>query len=165
MPTGKNKVPMAQLRDVLTQAGLEDVQTYIQSGNVVTRTGLSQARLEQLIHKVIQKNFGGEITVIARTPNQISRILSRNPFREEDSKRFYFTVFATPPDKQLLQELLETDFSPDQVHFESSVLYTLYATKLSDSKFHNNFYERKLKVRATTRNNNTMTRLLAMAEK
>ena len=37
MPYGRNKVPMATLRTILSEAGLENVQTYIQTGNVVAR--------------------------------------------------------------------------------------------------------------------------------
>ena len=47
MPTGKNKVPMAQLREVLTQAGFENVRTYIQSGNVLLNTPLSAREVEK----------------------------------------------------------------------------------------------------------------------
>ena len=43
------------------------------------------------------------------------------------------------------------------------MLYTLYATKLSDSKFHKNVYERRLKIAATTRNFNTMTKLVELS--
>ena len=55
------------------------------------------------------------------------------------------------------------DFSPDQVQYWGNTIYTLYATKHSDSKFNNNYFERKLKVTATTRNLNTMTKLIAIA--
>jgi len=62
-----------------------------------------------------------------------------------------------------LRELVSTDFSPDQVRYVNNTIYTLYATKHSDSKFNNNFFERKLKVTATTRNLNTMLKLVALA--
>jgi uncharacterized protein (DUF1697 family) len=164
MPTGKNKVPMAPLREALTTAGLQDVRTYIQSGNVVARSGFSQQRIETLVSEVIKENFVGEITVVARSPDQFSEILQQNPFKKADGKKQYFSLLATQPDKQLLKELLNTDFSPDTVRYEKNTIYTLYATKYSDSKFNNNYFERKLKVRITTRNLNTMTRLMAMCE-
>jgi uncharacterized protein (DUF1697 family) len=162
-PTGKNKVLMAPLRAALTKAGLVDVRTYIQSGNVVARSRLTFINLEKLVHEVIHKNFGGDIAVLARTPDQLSGILKHNPFKEEDGKRLYFSLLATEPDKKLLKDFLSTGFSPDQVRYEANTIYTLYATKHSDSKFNNNYFERKLKVTATTRNLNTMTKLVAMA--
>ena len=162
-PTGKNKVPMAPLRTALTEAGLKDVRTYIQSGNVIASSELTQAALERRVHEVIRRSFGGDIAVVARTAAQFAGVLKRNPFADAEGARLYFTLFATAPDKKLLKEFLSTDFSPDQVRFTNNTLYTLYATKHSDSKFNNNFFERKLKVTATTRNLNTMARLVALA--
>ena len=162
-PAGKNKVPMAPLRAALSKAGLNDVRTYIQSGNVIAASKLTQAALESLVHEVIRKSFGGDIAVIARTAEQFAGILKRNPFADADGVRLYFSLLATAPDKKLLKELLSTDFSPDQVRFVKNTIYTLYATKHSDSKFNNNFFERKLRVTASTRNLNTMVKLVALA--
>lgn len=162
-PTGKNKVLMAPLRAALTKAGLKDVQTYIQSGNVVAAYSLTNPELEKLVHEVIRKSFGGDIAVLVRTPEQLSDILKRNPFINADGTKLYFSLLATEPDKKLLKEFLSTDFSPDRVRYVNNTIYTLYATKHSDSKFNNNYFERKLRITATTRNLNTMTKLVALA--
>ena len=162
-PTGKNKVLMAPLRATLTKAGLKDVRTYIQSGNVIALSSLTLIELEKLVQEVIHKNFGGDIAVLARTPDQFSKILKHNSYKEEDRRRLYFSLLSTEPDKKLLKEFLSTDFSPDQVGYVGNTIYTLYATKHSESNFNNNYYERKLKVTATTRNFNTMTKLVTMA--
>ena len=162
-PTGKNKIPMAALRTALAKAGLKDVRTYIQSGNVIASSELTQSPLEGLVHDVIRKRFGGDVAVVARTAGQFAGILKRNPFADAEGTRLYFTLFSTAPDKKLLKGFLSTDFSPDQVRFVKDTIYTLYATRHSDSKFNNNFFERKLKVTATTRNLNTMVNLVAIA--
>lgn len=162
-PTGKNKVPMASLRTALTKVGLKDVRTYIQSGNVIASSELTQAALERLVHEVIHRNFGGDIAVVARTARQFEDILKRNPFADADGARLYFTLFVSLPDKKLLKAFLSTDFSPDQVRSVNNSIYTLYATQHRNSKFNNNFFERKLKVKATTRNYNTMLKLVAFA--
>jgi len=60
--------------------------------------------------------------------------------------------------------LLATDFAPDRVAVVGDTIYSAYATQYSDSKFNNNYFERKLKVGATTRNFNTMSRLVELAE-
>ena len=162
-PIGKNKVLMAPLRAALTKAGLKDVQTYIQSGNVVAASSLTHPELENLVHEVIRESFGGDIAVLARTPEQFSDILKRNPFIDALGTKLHFSLLATEPDKKLLKQFLSTDFSPDQVCYVNDTIYTLYATKHSDSKFNNNYFERKLRVTATTRNLNTMTKLVALA--
>lgn len=163
MPTGKNKVPMAQLRTALAAAGLLDVQTYIQSGNVIARSDLERLPLEQLVHDVIAREIGAEIAVIARTAEEYRRVLDANPFPLADPSRLYFSLLSAQPAQKLLDELLATDFSPEEVKIIDDVIYTLYATKQSDSRFHNNFYESRLKVAITTRNFNTTARLVAMS--
>ena len=162
-PTGKNKVLMAPLRAALIRAGLKDVRTYIQSGNVIAASDLSRPRLEKRVHNVIEKHSGEDITVIARTAEQFCNILKRNPFTHADTSKLYFTLFASPPDPNLTKDFLSIDFSPDAVRVIDNVIYTRYATKYSDSKFNNNFFEHKLKKAATTRNFNTMTKLVALS--
>ena len=163
MPTGKNKVPMAELRAALAKAGFEDVQTYIQSGNVIAKSALNQSALEQRVHDVIKKRMGGDIAVIARTAEQFRHVLKGNPFPRAETSRLYFTLLDTRPDAKLAKDFQSTDFSPDDIRVVGDMIYTLYATKLSDSKFNNNFFERKLKVAATTRNFNTMTKLVELS--
>lgn len=163
MPTGKNRVPMAQLRSVLAAAGLADVRTYIQSGNVIARSNLERSTLERLVHEVIAREIGAEIAVIARSAAEYRRVLQANPFPQADPARVYFSLLAAPPARNRLDEFLKIYFSPEEVQVIDDVIYTLYATKQSDSRFHNNFYESKLKVAITTRNFNTTTRLVAMS--
>jgi uncharacterized protein (DUF1697 family) len=164
MPTGKNRVPMAELRVALADAGLTDVQTCIQSGNVVAQSDLDPAGIGQLVHDTIKQKIGADITVITRTPEQIKRVLAGNPFPDADLSRLYYSLLSSPPAPELLQKFLELDCSPDELLVVDDTIYTLYATRLSDSKFTNNFFERKLKIAATTRNFNTMSRLVELCK-
>jgi uncharacterized protein (DUF1697 family) len=165
MPTGKNRVPMAQLREALTAAGLKNVQTYIQSGNVVADSALDQAELETLVGRVIAERIGAQIRVIARSATDFRWIVEESPFASEDTGKLYFSLLAEAPAPERLQQLLARDFSPDEVRGGNLALYTCYATKYSDSKVNNNLFERQLKVAVTTRNFNTMTRLVALSGK
>lgn len=162
-PTGKNRVPMAELRTALRVAGLLDVQTYIQSGNVVAKSLLDQSAIQSLVHEVIAQEIGADIAVIARTHEQIKSVMEHNPFLLDAASRTYFSLLASSPAPPLVEELRRLKFSPDDVNVIDGTIYTLYATKHSDSKFNNNFFERKLKVVATTRNFNTMSRLLELS--
>lgn len=162
-PTGKNRVPMDELRAALSESGLLDVQTYIQSGNVIVKSALVQSSLEALVHEVILRDIGADIAVIARTHEQLRRVMEGNPFPLNAAARTYFSLFSVPAAAHLTEELSRLDFSPDSVRIGQDALYTLYATKHSDSKFNNNFFERKLKVSATTRNFNTMSRLMELS--
>jgi uncharacterized protein (DUF1697 family) len=164
MPTGKNRVPMAELRIALADAGLADIRTYIQSGNVIAKSDLEPIGISQVAHDTIKQKIGADITVITRTPEQLKRVLASTPFPNADLSRLYYSLMSSPPAPKQLNDFLEIDFMPDQIRVVDDTIYTLYATRLSDSKFTNNFFEKKLKIASTTRNFNTMTRLIELCE-
>lgn len=163
MPSGKNRVPMAELRAALIDAGLLDVQTYIQSGNVIAKSALAQPALESLVHEVIFREIGADIAVIVRTHEQLKRVMDGNPFPLSAAARTYFSLLSAPAAAPLTEAFSRLEFFPDNVRVGQDALYTLYATKHSDSKFNNNFFERKLKISATTRNFNTLSRLVELS--
>lgn len=162
MPTGKNKLLMAPLRAALQEAGLVNVRTYIQSGNVIAATPLAQSAVEELVHAVIQDRFGGDIKVLVRSAAYFKQVLENNPFQGADPARLYFTLLASRPEAALLDAFHGLGHAPDQVQVVGDMAYVLCATKYSDLKANNNFIERKLKVSATTRNFNTLTKLIAL---
>jgi uncharacterized protein (DUF1697 family) len=162
-PTGKNKVPMARLRSALEAAGLRNVRTYIQSGNVIASTALSRARLQALVHDVIAAEFGGDIAVLVRPPLYFARVLGSVPFKKADPARLYFTLLEREPEADALDAFLGLDFGADQLKVVDDMVCLLCATRYSDSKFNNNFIERKLKVTATTRVFNTVTKLVELS--
>lgn len=164
MPTGRNKVPMAPLRAALEAAGLENVRTYIQSGNVVVSTALGQEALEQLVHEVIAQEFGGDIRVLARPASYFRWALGKNPFKDADPKKLYFTLLASEPEGERLENFLAADRLPNNLEVNGDNIHFLTDTTFSDLKIDNAFIERKLKVPATTRVYRTITRLVELAD-
>ena len=163
MPYGRNKVPMATLRTILSEAGLENVQTYIQTGNVVVTSDLNRAEIEMLVRDAIKERIGAPVSAIARTAEQFRVIFEQNPFTGADSARIYFSLLHEYPSRERRERFLLTDFSPDAVKLIDDALYTLYHTKHSDSRFTNSFFERQLKVTSTSRNFNTMKKLVELS--
>jgi uncharacterized protein (DUF1697 family) len=164
MPSGRNRVPMADLCKALIKAGLVDVRTYIQSGNVVAKTQLEPASLQSLVQEVIAREICAAIKVIVRTRRELESIMEGNPFPVTAASRTYFSMLASPPVSSFAENFRRLIFWPDEVKVDGSTIYTLYATRHSDSRFNNNFFERKLDVVATTRNFNTMSRLVEMTD-
>jgi uncharacterized protein (DUF1697 family) len=162
-PTGKNKVLMGPLRAALETAGFENVQTYIQSGNVLAASENNQSSVEALVHQVIEKEFGGDIAVLARPASEFRNILTGNPFKEADTAKLYCTLLATPPLASLTSKFLSLGYAPDQVQMVNDVVYVLCATQYSDVKANNTFIERKLKVAATTRVYKTIAKLVELS--
>jgi|AGTN01.2.fsa_nt_gi Uncharacterized protein conserved in bacteria len=91
MPIGKNRVPMAQLREVLSQDNVfQGVQTWIQSGNVVLETLLSPKEVAVRVNELIKEHIGPDITIIVKTPQELQKVLDENPFAADyDIKRVF----------------------------------------------------------------------------
>ena len=163
MPYGRNKVPMATLRTILSEAGLENVQTYIQTGNVIAESDLNRAEIETLVRDAIRERIGAPVSAIARTAERFRVTFEQNPFTDVDSARVYFSLLHEYPGRERREKFLLTDFSPDAVKLIDDALYTLYNTRHSDSRFTNNFFERQLEVTSTSRNFNTMKKLVELS--
>ena len=74
MPTGKNKVMMADLREVVSKAGYDNVTTYIQSGNIIFDSDKSAEEISRDIHETIKNKLGPELPVIVKTVDQLCQV-------------------------------------------------------------------------------------------
>ena len=165
MPSGKNSIPkMAYLREILEKYGFVNVKTYIQSGNIVLLTEISPVQISQKVHQLIKENIGAELPVIVKTADEIEQVLNENPFTDGyDIKRIFFTLFNDELSQALANELKMQDFGEEKFDFTKKALYMYLPKDASRSKLNNNFLEKKLNIVATTRNFNTLTKLVAMA--
>lgn len=163
-PTGKNRVPMAQLRDALANGGFSNVQTWIQSGNVLLQTELSAAETAEKVQQIIRENIGADLKIIVKTAAEIQSVLTQNPFGEtHDISRIFFTLFNHTPDEKLVSALQSQDFGEEKCVIAPHAVYLFIPGSAARSKLSNNFIERKLKIDATTRNFNTLNKLIALS--
>lgn len=169
--SGKNIIKMESLRKQMDLAGYGNVQTYIQSGNVVFEAKeTSKAKVSVAIESLIKKEYGHDITVFVLDMADMNKVAANNPYAtrdelEEGSKKLYVTFLSEIPQKENIQKLYDAPIGDDSIEFNDDILYFKLATKASDSKLSNNLIESKLKLRATTRNWNTTIKLLTMLEK
>jgi len=166
MPTGKNKVPMAQLRNVLTQAGFGNVRTYIQSGNAFVDSDLSAEETESRIHILIKEQIGADLVVVARAGEEVQAILNNNPFHEGyDLSRVFFALFAQRPAPEKVEALLAQDFGEEQLVIVGGAAYMYIPGTYSRGKLSNNYLEKKLSISATMRNFNTLSKMAAIGKR
>lgn len=164
MPTGRNRVPIAQLREVLTDAGYGIVRTYIQSGNVLVDTHLSAKEAEEQVHELIKEHIGADITVIVRTGRQLQQVRDENPFiKGYDISRVFFVIFAESPSRQKVKELMAEDYGDEKLFINQSGGYMFIPGSAARSRLSNVYLEKKLGVSATTRNFNTMSKLIELS--
>ena len=159
----KRKVPMAELRAMCERLNLQNVKTYIQSGNIVFKSSMVQTNdIAILLHNEIQKHFNFNVPVIVKTVNELSQIIEKNPFvSQEDitANRIYFVLLNSLPAIELLENLSEETFENEEYVVIDNCLYLKCALGYGKAKLNNNLIERKLKVMATTRNYRTMNKL------
>jgi uncharacterized protein (DUF1697 family) len=161
----RNKVPMAGLRSLMAEIGAEDVQTYVQSGNVVFRSTLARADLARRIEQEIPARFGIDADVVLCTKAELARIVAGNPFAEDESDptRLHVTFLAQAPNRGRMADLAAEQFEPDRFHVTRAAVYLHTPRGYGRTKLSNAYFERKLGVRATTRNWRTVTTLAGLA--
>jgi len=159
---------MADLRALLTKLGLTDVQTYLQSGNVVFSSSHGETReLEHMIGSAIQKDLGYEVQVLVLQGERVSAIVRDNPFLQSgdwDLKRLYYLLFIGQPKADALKGLLANNDFSEKLAPAKGGLYLYYADGYGRSKINSNYLERRLGVWATARNHNTMKNLDRMVQ-
>ncbi len=166
---GHNKIRMEALRALYESLGLVDVQTYIQSGNVVFRTGERDlARLAGTIAEGIERAFGFRPVVILRTASCLRLVIAKNPFaarRGVDPSRLLVTFLASEPDAEAREKVLKIKAEPEELRIEGRELYTYFPNGMARPKLSMAVVEKALKTPGTGRNWNTVMKLLDMAEK
>ena len=161
---GHKKVPMAELRKLLTKIGLGNVQTYIQSGNIIFHSSVkNKEELEQKIHTEIQDYFGFNVSVLVRTGSDLQRIFDDCPFNNEKKENSYFMLLHTNPNDELIQIASEKIYEDEDYQIINDCLYLYCHKGYGQSKFNMNYFEKKLQTNATTRNFKTMVKLLSLS--
>jgi uncharacterized protein (DUF1697 family) len=161
-----NIIKMDALRKMYEELGFSNVQSYIQSGNVVFNGNETQIELlEEKIQAEILKRFTFEVPVIVIEKSELKSILNQNPFVDgKDISKLYVTILAQKVDFGIVEKLNKEIYLPDEFDCRERAIYLYCPNGYGQTKLNNNFFENKLKVVATTRNLNTMTELVRMSE-
>ena len=165
---GGRKVEMEKLRDLYASMGFKNVRSYIQSGNVLfeypksNRPGLSEK-----IEKQIKKTFGMDVSVLIRTDSELQRIVESSPFSKKDQSKLHVTFLRSEPsrDPELEEEINKAKNREEEFAIMGKEVYLFLPNGYGTSKLTNTFFERKLKVIATTRNWKTVNVFVSMLGK
>jgi uncharacterized protein (DUF1697 family) len=159
------RVAMGDLRQVVVALGGEDVQTYVQSGNVVLRSKQSASELVSAIEKSIRQTLGLDVTVIVRSQARLAKIIQGNPFvgQAADPTKLHLTLLGAKPDAADVSGLSEKYSGGDAFEVVGEDVYLHCPGGYGRTKLNNAFFEKHLRVTATTRNWRTMTALAELA--
>ena len=166
---GKNPIPMAGLKACFEENGLDDVLTYIQSGNVVFSSPVSnQAELTRRIERIVRTTFAHyDASVVLRSRSQMRAIVDRAPkgFGAKPSKYRYDVVFLKAP---LTAKTASKDVpikeGVDRLWPGTGVLYSSrLISRATQSRF-SRIVSLPTYQQMTIRNWNTTTKLLQLLE-
>jgi uncharacterized protein (DUF1697 family) len=156
---------MPALRSALADAGYEDVETYVQSGNVVLATSEKPAALERSLERLIDEEFSLQIPVVVRTRAQLAKVVNKNPLGDvaADPKRYQVAFLRSKLTREAVDALQAATIEPERVVIDGLEIYSWHDAGVARSKLWAAIASKKLGVDATARNWTTVQRLLDMA--
>jgi uncharacterized protein (DUF1697 family) len=161
----RNRIAMPDLREALESAGFDDVQTYVQSGNVVLSSSRPAAEVAEGCARQIEESFGLDIDVVTRTRPQLAKVVERNPLAEvaTDPKRYQVSFLSAKPAADVMRKLQEAAAEQERVVLAGREIYAWHPDGIGRSRLWTLLAGRGLGVTATARNWTTVTKLLELA--
>lgn len=166
--SGHHKIKMTELKHLFLDLGYHDVTTYIQSGNVIFKSNIKEPILiENTIISAISKHFGHTIEVLILTKNELMTIFNTNPFLAKDPttniSKLHVTILNKMPDLDGIPtiEILVAN-TDDEFQLIGNAIYLYCPNGYGKTKLNNNLFEKKLKIATTTRNWNTISKLVEL---
>jgi uncharacterized protein (DUF1697 family) len=162
----QRKLPMPALRGALTAAGMTDVRTYLQSGNVIARSQLQEhQQVCDLVRAVIAEEFSLDVPVITRRPAEIDEVIAANPFSNEAAQRAHLirVIFlaAVPPSARI-DQLMSDNSLRQTCRVIGSHVYVDYVRGYHNTGRTAPWFTRALGVDGTERNWRTVLALPAL---
>ena len=152
-----NKITMDTLASVFVGLGFGEIQTYIQSGNVLFYSDEKDSnRLTDMITHAIHHQLQIDVVVQIKTAAQWSQIIKQCPYSKWSTDNLYVTFLWSTPIKKSTPEIIAACTQWEQFSIVDQQVYLLCPQWYGTTKLSNSFLEKKLKTSATTRNWNTV---------
>ncbi len=165
---GKSMIGMPELRELLTSLGLSEVQSLLQSGNLLFKSKtISTAALEEKLERECKKSFGHPIDFFIRDANEWRTILKGNPFNDEarrDPSHLLIMCLKVVPLTEALSSLKKAITGREYFQARDRHLYLVYPDGVGRSKLTSALIEKKLGARGTARNWNTAGKIGTLLE-
>lgn len=157
---GHTIIKMGDLKRTFESFGLEDVQTYIQSGNVIFESDeADRSVLEKRIESQLEKAAGCKIQLFVRTMREVKSIANQNLYIPKDNETVHIVFLNKAPNKTMQQTLMSLKSEADDFVVKGREVYNLRRDR-DKSVFSNNLIEKVLGIRATTRNMTTIKKIV-----
>lgn len=129
---GTSTIPMAELRSICERLGFTDVKTYIQSGNVLFRSELSETEVRQRLEDALAIWMGKTPGVILRSRRALEEVVAKAPFPDAKPNFLLVTFLPEPPAANALEKLVAPD--GEEVRIEGREIFIHYPNGSGRSK-------------------------------
>jgi uncharacterized protein (DUF1697 family) len=160
---GGASLPMAELRELMTELGATDVRTYIQSGNAVCVPPGDPAEFDRALEKAIEAKYGFFREVISRSPEELKAALDAHPFEVVDPRFSYVAFMTGPPTPEAVAKATTYETGDDRWKVVGRDWHIRYAHGAGRPDMKAVSIGKALKVPATARNLNTVRKLIDLA--
>jgi len=162
---GGHNVKMDALRSLFEELGFTNVETFIASGNVIFDSKSKNTKaLEKKIENHLKESLGYEVATFIRTPDEVAAVAGCKPFSDsalQSAGALNVAFLSDPLNEDAAKALMKFKTDIDDFHENGREVYWLCRVKQSESTFSNALFEKTLKVKATFRGINTVTKLAA----
>ena len=161
-PNGKNAIPkMSYLVDILTEAGFQQVRTYIQSGNIILESDLDLEKIRERVHTLINENIGADLKMVIKNKSDFKKIVQENPFREDYLYDRIHVILFQNDIQSLPLEKLDSDYGEEEICIGNHCLYLYLPRTAKRKKLNTNYLEKLFGVDLTMRKLNVVEKLLS----
>lgn len=164
--SGHRLIKMEKLREMFAALGVENVKTYIQSGNVIFDSAESKTDIvNKKVEEYLSETLGYEVVSVLRTASDLERIVKSAPFGEkvnDNNLKLYVVFLKEIPTDDHQAALISLNNDRDRFEIAGKEVYCSIDKRYQKHPFSNNFVEKVLKVAATTRNWRTVNKLLEL---
>jgi uncharacterized protein (DUF1697 family) len=165
--SGHKLIKMSELKTVFESCGFSNVTTYIQSGNVVFSSTISNKEsIKNNIETALKNKFGFDVYTIVLSKEELFEAGKNHSYLAENVdnlKSIYYSFFDESLNQELVKDLHGLTQETEFFAIEKNVIYCFYPNGYGNSKWNNVFFEKKLKINCTTRNYNTVNKLIELS--
>ncbi|NJC98767.1 MAG: hypothetical protein C3F07_05835 [Anaerolineales bacterium] len=157
---GNTVIKMDELRKMFELLGLDNVRTYIQSGNVIFESDEDDASaLEERIERQLEEGLGKRIQLFVRTMREIMSIAEATPFHPKENETMHIVFLKSKPERKAAGALMSFKSKADDFAIRGREVYNLRRDR-DNSVFSNNLVEKTLGMSGTTRNLTTLRKIV-----
>ncbi|MDB5054587.1 MAG: hypothetical protein JWM44_2637 [Bacilli bacterium] len=163
---GQKMIKMEHLKNIFESLPFQNVKTYIQTGNVIFEAA-DDDLLSTLIESKLKDVLGYQVPVIVRTLDELEGIIRQTPFplnEISENEKLYVSFLSKGPTAEAIEKLLSYKNDIDDFRVLNREVYILCRKGYGNTLYSNTFLEKKLGVTSTSRNWETINKIITIGK-